>query len=51
MALRSNSPKSRDRTVYLKNRTKIYGELQKWHQRHIFTVLSLLPVARSGAVG
>ena len=26
-------------------------EQQKWHQRHNLTVMSLLPVARSGAVG
>ena len=28
-----------------------HGEQQKWHQRHIFTVLSSLPVARRRAVG
>jgi hypothetical protein len=28
-----------------------YGEKEKRHQRHNLTVLSLLPVARSGAVG
>jgi hypothetical protein len=28
-----------------------YEEKQKWHQRHNLTVLSTLPVARSGAVG
>ena len=50
MALCSNAQTCQDRTVYLKKRTKI-GEKQKWHQRHNLTVLSLLPVARSGAVG
>ena len=50
MALRTNAQTFQNRTVYLKNRTKI-GEKQKWHQRHNLTVLSPLPVARSGAVG
>jgi hypothetical protein len=27
------------------------GGKEKWHQRHNLTVLSSLPVARSGAVG
>ena len=39
MALRSNAQTFQNRTVYLKNRTKI-GEKQKWHQRHNLTVLS-----------
>jgi hypothetical protein len=30
---------------------KKYGEKEKRHQRHNLTVLSPLPVARSGAVG
>jgi hypothetical protein len=50
MALRSNAPTFQNRTVYLKIQQK-HGEKQKWHQRHNPTVLSLLPVARSGAVG
>jgi hypothetical protein len=33
-----------------KNRKKS-GEKEKWHQRHNLTLLSSLPVARSGAVG
>ena len=50
MALRSYAQTFQNKTVYLENRTKI-GEKQKWHQRHNLTVLSWLPVARSGAVG
>jgi hypothetical protein len=30
---------------------KKYGEKEEWHQRHNLTVLSVLPVAISGAVG
>jgi hypothetical protein len=50
MALRSNAQTFQNRTVYLKIQ-QTHGEKQKRHQRHNLTVLSLLPVARSGAVG
>ena len=30
---------------------KKYEKKEEWHQRHNLTVLSQLPVARSGAVG
>jgi hypothetical protein len=35
----------------LLEKNKKHGEMQKWHQRHNLTVLSRLPLARSGAVG
>jgi hypothetical protein len=49
MALDQNVQRSRNKAVYLNNKEK-YGE-KEMNQRHNLTVLSQLPVARSGAVG
>jgi hypothetical protein len=48
--LRSNAQRFRTGlfTGAIKNK---YGEKEEWHQRHNLTMLSYLPVARSGAVG
>ena len=51
ITLDSNIQRSHDRTVYWNNMKTIYREKEKWHQRNNLTVLSALPVARSGAVG
>ncbi len=50
MALRSNSL-SLATGLFTWEKELKYGEQQRWHQRHNLTVLSLPPVARSGAVG
>jgi hypothetical protein len=50
MALDHNIQRSRNKAVYLNNKEK-YGEKEKRNQRHNLTVLSRLPIARSGAVG
>ena len=50
MALRSNNPNLATGLFTWKKELK-YGEQQRRHQRHNLTVLSPLPVARSGAVG
>ena len=50
MALRSNSLSLATGLFTWKKELK-HGEQQRWHQRHNLTVLSSLPVARSGAVG
>ena len=49
MALDHNIQRSRNKAVYLNNKEK-YGE-KEMNQRQNLTVLSQLPVARSGAVG
>jgi hypothetical protein len=49
MALDHNIQRSRNKVVYFNNKEK-YGE-KEMNQRHNLTVLSQLPVARSGAVG
>ena len=50
MALDQSIQRSRNKAVYLNNKEK-YGEKEKRNQRHNLTVLSWLPIARSGAVG
>ncbi len=50
MALDRNIQRSRSKAVYLTNKEK-YRVKEKRNQRHNLTVLSQLPVARSGAAG
>jgi hypothetical protein len=51
MAVHLRCNAQRFRTGLFTGATNKHGEKEKWNQRHNLTVLSLLPVARSGAVG
>ena len=51
ITLDSNIQRSLTTELFTGTIAKKYEEKEKWHQRHNLTVLSLLPVARSGAVG